>query len=314
MESSNKLSVYQSTFRPSEFTSHFDEKDIMRYMCKLDRLDITDPYHAPGVLFTTIVTADRENVPDLQYPDVYNYLIEFPSHYTGESLRSYKGLEGYKFVQSGFVMPLYVWSLPSKKALVLTARVRHSQKLNDPQLKPWVMIKTDGIILGAHCNCMAGFGECCSHVSALLFKLWLHNYKGEAVTLLVTSKKCKWSKPSEESLKRVEYLEGKDIIFNETQRLKKMKTRDDHTNVTTAIPPLTAEEQSQFYTNLSKCHTQHGKAVKPAVLSIVQNHAQNYVPSAVNLDLPSPLTSLYDNANRDMSLEEHMYICYSTWC
>ena len=51
MESSDKISVYQSTFRPSEFTSHFDEKDIMRYMCKLDRLDITDPYHAPGVLF-----------------------------------------------------------------------------------------------------------------------------------------------------------------------------------------------------------------------------------------------------------------------
>ena len=60
MESSDKISVYQSTFRPSEFTSHFDEKDIMRYMCKLDRLDITDPYHAPGVLFTTIMTADRE--------------------------------------------------------------------------------------------------------------------------------------------------------------------------------------------------------------------------------------------------------------
>ena len=162
MESSDKISVYQSTFRPSEFTSHFNEKDITRYMCKLDRLDITDPYHAPGVLFTTIVTeADRE---------------------TGQTA---------------------------------------------------------------------------------------------------------------------------DIIFNETQRLKKMKTRHKcHTNVTTAIPPLTAEEQSQFYTNLSKCHTQHGKAVKPAVLSIVQNHAQNYVPSVVNLDLPCPLTSLYDNANRDMSLEE----------
>ena len=83
-----------------------------------------------------------------------------------------------------------------------------------------------------------------------------------------------------------------------------MKTGDDHTNVTNAIPPLTAEEQSQFYTNLSKCHTQNGKAVKPAVLSIVPNHAQNYVPSVVNLDLPSPLTSLYDKVNRDLSLEE----------
>lgn len=301
MEVSDKISAYQSRFRPSEFTSHFNEKDIIRYMCKLDRLDITDPYHAPGVLFTTLDTAGSQNVPDLQYPDIYNYLIEFPSCYTGDSLRSYKGLEGYKFLQSGFVMPLSVWSMQSKEAVILTARVHHSQRLNDPQLKPWVMVKTNGIIVGAHCNCMAGFGECCSHVSALLFKLWLHNYKGEAVTLSVTSKKCKWSKPSEESLKKVEYLEGKNIVLNETQRLKKMKTGHDHANIITAIPPLTAEEQSQFYINLSKCHTQHGKAIKPAVLSIIENHAQNYVPSIVNLDLPPPLTNLYDKANRDLS-------------
>ena len=59
VESSDKIIVYQSTFSSSGFTSHFDEKDIMRYMCKLDRLDITDPYHAQGVFFTTIATADR---------------------------------------------------------------------------------------------------------------------------------------------------------------------------------------------------------------------------------------------------------------
>ena len=108
MESSDKISVYRSAFRPSDFTSHLNDQDIRRYMCKLDRLDISDPYHAPGVLFTTIETADRENVPDLQYPVIYNYLIEFPSYYTGESLRSYKGLEGYKFAQSKFFMPFNV--------------------------------------------------------------------------------------------------------------------------------------------------------------------------------------------------------------
>ena len=181
MDSSNKPRFDTDTFSPSEFTSHFDEKDIVNYMCKLKRLDITDPYHAPGMFFTTLLTTDKSNVPDIHYPDLYNYLIDFPSSYTGDSLRSYKGLEGYKFVKSGFVMPLYVWPMPSKKAVVVTARVNHSQKLNDPQLKPWVMVKTDGIILGAHCNCVAGFGECCSHVAAILFKLWLHNYNEDTI-------------------------------------------------------------------------------------------------------------------------------------
>ena len=44
--------------------------------------------------------------------------------------------------------------------------------------------------------------------------------------------------------------------------------------------------------------------MKPACLATIENHAQNYVPSIVNLDLPPPLTSLYDKANRDLSLEE----------
>ena len=88
-------------------------------------------------------------MPALEYPDIYNYLITFPSSYTGDSLRSYKGLEGYKFVQAGFVSPLSFWSLPSKDAVVVTARVNHSQRLNEPQLKPWVMVKMDGVVLGA---------------------------------------------------------------------------------------------------------------------------------------------------------------------
>ena len=67
VESSDKVSVYQSAFCPSEFTFHLDEQDIMNAKCKFDSLDITDPCHASGVLFTTIMTADMENVPDLQY-------------------------------------------------------------------------------------------------------------------------------------------------------------------------------------------------------------------------------------------------------
>ena len=41
-------------------------------MQKLNRLNITDPYNAPGVLFKSI--SAEEDVPDLQHPDIYNYL------------------------------------------------------------------------------------------------------------------------------------------------------------------------------------------------------------------------------------------------
>ncbi|XP_061926072.1 FGGY carbohydrate kinase domain-containing protein isoform X4 [Entelurus aequoreus] len=46
-----------------------------------------------------------------------------------------------------------------------TIQVKHSQRMNDPPLRPWVAIAKDGQILCCHCTCMAGLGETCSHSS-----------------------------------------------------------------------------------------------------------------------------------------------------
>jgi len=47
-------------------------------------------------------------------------------------------------------------------------------KVNDNNLVPWVLfggIGDDIFLESAHCNCMAGLGEACSHIGALLFYL-----------------------------------------------------------------------------------------------------------------------------------------------
>ena len=49
--------------------------------------------------------------------------------------------------------------------------VRHSQWLSENPLKCWVIIETTGEICCAHGNCMAGLGEVCTHVTAVLFYL-----------------------------------------------------------------------------------------------------------------------------------------------
>lgn len=49
---------------------------------------IAQQHNAPGVLFTTF----ENDFLDLQYPDIYNYLINLPSSYTGDSLKAYKSL------------------------------------------------------------------------------------------------------------------------------------------------------------------------------------------------------------------------------
>ena len=44
----------------------------------------------------------------------------------------------------------------------------------DTPLKPWIAAEILGTILCVHCNCMAGLGEACSHIAALLFAVEKH--------------------------------------------------------------------------------------------------------------------------------------------
>lgn len=133
-----------------------------------------------------------------------------------------------------------------------------------------------------------------------MFRIWQHNDREEEIA--VTSKKSKWSKKSEESLKRVEYQQGKDIICNNTQRGKKSSFKG-HSVIPPPFPPLTHLEQATLYSNLSKSRTQDGQVIKPAVLSVVSEYAASYVPKTVMLGLPELLTTLYDKQAREVSLE-----------
>ena len=56
------------------------------------------------------------------------------------------------------------------------AKVRHSQKMNDPTVPPWIITEDDGRILCAHCcECMAGQGETCSHIASVVFYIETFN-------------------------------------------------------------------------------------------------------------------------------------------
>lgn len=44
-------------------------------------------------------------------------------------------------------------------------------RLNEKPLQPWVIIAKNGDVVAAHCDCMAGLGETCTHVGAVLFKI-----------------------------------------------------------------------------------------------------------------------------------------------
>ena len=42
----------------------------------------------------------------------------------------------------------------------------------------------------AHCNCMAGAGEACSHIAALLYTIWTGVRMRKETA--ITSERCRW--------------------------------------------------------------------------------------------------------------------------
>ena len=103
---------------------------------------------------------------------------------------------------------------------VFTALVKHSQRLSAVSLKVWVAIKHNGEIICANCTCMAGLGETCSGVAALLFTAEANSQFKQQTSS--TSLPCAWLPPS---FQGVPYVEIGKIDFKIPVMKRKLAAR-----------------------------------------------------------------------------------------
>ena len=116
---------------------------------------------------------------------------------------------------SGFVQSVHGLIIASKH--VVLAKVRHSQKVNDPTVPLWIIIEDDGRILCAHCHgCMAGQGETCSHIASVLF--YIETFNRIRGMLACTDKRCVWILPAYS--KDIPFAEVQNIDFRSAKKLK----------------------------------------------------------------------------------------------
>ena len=65
-------------------------------------------------------------------------------------MENYKSLEAYKYFSSG-------WVETDKKCILMKADVKPSYRVTDESHHPWVAVNKNGVVIVAHCNCMAGY-------------------------------------------------------------------------------------------------------------------------------------------------------------
>ena len=71
---------------------------------KLKLIKNIDPYNVSNLLFSD----SMELWPEIEFPDIANYLIFSMSSYTKEQLEAYKSLDAYKYFVAGWVRCIFV--------------------------------------------------------------------------------------------------------------------------------------------------------------------------------------------------------------
>ena len=111
---------------------------------------------------------------------LYQYLINSTdSTLDRESMRAFKSLKAYKYFADGLVRNVWAHHLEDQ---VVVSRYRPSSLKAKTTYTVYVVIKTTGDVVGGAHNCVAGKGEACSHVAALLF--YLDDLTSHAITTL----------------------------------------------------------------------------------------------------------------------------------
>ncbi|CAL9689976.1 unnamed protein product [Knipowitschia caucasica] len=128
----------------------------VRYKQKLDLIGLdTCLYKLPRGTWIN----DPTKWPDLEYGDLYTYLIDTPGVFTRESMRNKMSLEAYIYFQSGWVENILCHFIPQTRHTLLLADVKPSQRVNDQPHKPWVALTAEGKVTAGHCTCMEDLGN-----------------------------------------------------------------------------------------------------------------------------------------------------------
>ncbi|KAK7881285.1 hypothetical protein WMY93_029694 [Mugilogobius chulae] len=196
---------------------------------------------------------------------------------------------------------------------IVTAKVLHSQRLSAPPLQPWIIAEANGTVKSAHCTCMAGLGEVCSHVGALLFTVETVARIRDSMT--VTQEKAYWLLPS--GLKKIEYKPIRLMDFSSAKTKKKRLDEQVHSHCASdhqektppcrpakvTTPEMTDDELNTFFHQIQICGT------KPVILSVIQGFSEAYIPKSLDKKFPPILTNLLDAECFDMEKTELLQKC-----
>ncbi|XP_057290858.1 uncharacterized protein LOC130613546 [Hydractinia symbiolongicarpus] len=144
-------------------------KEEYQKKLKINDRTLPDPFKIPHGWMD-----EQEGIkfwPMVLYPDIFSYLMFYPSELGCSDLNDYKNSKAYSYYKSGWLQPLAYHDLSGSNFCIFKGTCRKSQAINDPFHKLWLILEKSGKIMSCHCTCMAGMSQTCNHVAAALYRI-----------------------------------------------------------------------------------------------------------------------------------------------
>ena len=183
----------------------------------------------------------------------------------------------------------------------------HSQRLREKPLIPWVITLPNGEIKSAHCTCMAGLAESCTHIAAILF--WIDTKVIMLKSKTVTDEKSYWLVPT-----NMTHLEPQEAFKIDFSSSKSKKVRIDNAINETSEPyssnssvnnkvkfpskPPSDKELKYFYEQLNSCEK------KSCILRVVPKYCEQFKPQVTDSKIPSLFSSFYTEENETVTYDQ----------
>ena len=139
--------------RPAELTSLTNEA-WARYKQKL----ALSGFNVPDPFTLSDWTDSVHSWPEVEYGDIYNYLINSPGIFTQDTMKAFKSLDAYSLYHAGHVHAVLYHNIDKDSPVcALKSKVTPSMRVSESPHQAWVLIdKKTGAVSTAHCTCMAG--------------------------------------------------------------------------------------------------------------------------------------------------------------
>ena len=170
--------------------------------------------------------------------------------------------------------------------VVVLGKVRHSYAASKSPLKSCVIIRNNSTVEVAHCTCMAGLAETCSHVGAILH--WVETAVRIRNDTPCTSQENKWLMPA--PVQDIPCLWLKDIDFSAPKRQPIVSSSACIPGPSRKIEAPSPSEIEDFFHAIAE-----EKQKKPIVLSLVHPYSNDFVQSSEHL--PKCMQSIFKPAH-----------------